>query len=74
MRDVSLRALGARLRPCLSHPFFDEIDKSISKLQIVQTVQNVQNWSKTDGELLKNEELMKTDGELMKTDGELMKD
>ena len=22
MRDVSLRAFGARLRPCLSHPFF----------------------------------------------------
>ena len=50
--------------------FYDKIDKSINKLQIVQTVQNVQNWWRTDeklikdwfrtgGELLKNEELMK---------------
>ena len=36
--------------------FYDKIDKSINKLQIVQTVQN---WWRTDRELLKNEELMK---------------
>ena len=39
--------------------FYDEIDKSINKLQIVQTVQTVQKWWRTDRELLKNEELMK---------------
>ena len=35
---------------------YDKTDKSINKLQIVQTVQN--EW-RTDRELLKNEELMK---------------
>ena len=52
--------------------FYDEIDKSINKLKIVQTVPNVQNWWRTD------EKLMRSDEELMKnwwrTDDELMKD
>ena len=34
--------------------FYDEIDKSINKLKIVQTVHNVQNWWKTDEEKMKS--------------------
>ena len=53
-------ALGSG--PACRIRFYDEIDKSINKLQIVQTVQN---WWKTDRKLLKHEEIMRTDEQEM---------
>ena len=52
MRGVSLRRLAQVI--IVASDSNDKIDKSINKLQIVQTVHNVQNWWKTDEEKMKS--------------------